>query len=142
LAAPFHASVRIRFEHADPEGIMFFGNIYGIAHEVYEQFVEHLGFTYKDWFLNKTWGVPLRKSECLYSAPLLPGQTYDVKVTVPQISDSSFGTHYIFALNGKTHAEVTLAHVFVDRNARSKTAIPSEIRGRLETYQREHGLTK
>jgi YbgC/YbaW family acyl-CoA thioester hydrolase len=142
MSGAFTKPVTIRFEHTDAEGIMFFGNIYRIVHDVYEDFAKHLGFEYKEWFQNAKWGAPLRKSECEYFAPLRPGHTYDVEVSIPTIGESSFTSRYVVTSNGKQHAVVNLVHAFVDRAARTKTAIPSEIRGRLQAYQSESGLPK
>lgn len=142
MGQSFTKPVTIRFEHTDAEGIMFFGNIYGLIHEAYEEFVRHLGFEYRDWFQDKSWGIPIRKSECEYSAPLLPGKTYDIAVSIPQMSDSTFTTKYTVSLGGKVHCEAQLVHTFVDRLTRAKTSIPAHVRGKFEAYQAQSGLTK
>ncbi|MES2855030.1 MAG: thioesterase family protein [Bdellovibrionota bacterium] len=137
----FSKTVKIRFEHTDAEGIMFFPNVYRLIHATYEDFANHIGYPYKDWFQNTDWGVPIRKSECEYYAPMRPGQSFDIEVRITDLSDSSFTSNYAITMNGKKHADAKLVHVFVDRKTKSKTPLPTEIRGRLETYQRECGNT-
>ncbi len=131
-----------KFHDADPAGIMFFGNVYAKAHGTYETFVEHLGFTWKEWFANETWAVPIRHSECEHLAPIFPGQSYDVECRLEKIGTSSFTMKYVFTSSKATHAEVTIVHAFVDLKKKAKCEMPSVVRERLEAYQLKCGSAK
>ena len=131
----FSKSVEIRFSECDPAGIMFFGNIYHLAHDFYEDFVRHLGFEWRDWFENKDWMVPLRHSSAEHLLPIRPGSSYQMQVMIERIGESSFTGRYWLTSTLGTHAEVVLVHTFVSAKSKEKTSIPPDVRRRLEAYQ-------
>lgn len=164
---PFQASFRARFRHADPAGILFFANVFEIAHDIYEDFVAHLGWTWEQWFQNPDWAVPIRHASCDFKRPMTASHSYHVSVFAERIGESSFTLKYIFTEplhrnddNNRVHpdnpdntyndgdgganvcCEVSIVHAFYDKKRRSKTAIPSEIRDRLQSCQRESLATK
>lgn len=126
---------RIRFHDGDPAGVSFFGRVYFYAHDAYEHFIEHLGFTYKEWFENPHWAIPLRHSEAEYLRPLRPGETYDIQITVEHIGTTSFKLYYRFMKDTDTYCIVRLTHTFFDYKTRRKAELPANIRGALQTYQ-------
>jgi acyl-CoA thioesterase FadM len=138
----FKKALTPKFHDADPAGIMFFGNVYAKAHGIYEEFVGHLGFTWREWFDNGTWAVPIRHSECEHLAPIFPGMEYQVSCVLDKIGTSSFTMKYIFASAKATHAEVTIVHAFVDPVKKVKCEMPSIVRERLEAYKLKSGASK
>ncbi len=134
---PFTSMLNVRFEDSDMGGISFFANVYRFAHRAFEDFVIHLGYGYPEWFQNPEWGLPLRHSEANYFMPLFAGEKYQIKVLLEKIGESSFTARYEISKDAKVHCEVRLVHTFFNKKARAKMAIPSAIRTRLETYQRE-----
>jgi acyl-CoA thioesterase FadM len=159
--APFSFSARIRFHEADPAGIMFFANSYKIAHDTYEEFVQALGFPWPEWFENPVWAIPIRASSCEHLRPLLPSGHYDIEVWIEGIGNSSFTAKYAFRqkpelLLDSVHlssepsepissepqcselfCEVSLTHTFMNKETRTKMAIPSSVLSRLEAYHRQ-----
>ncbi len=128
----------MHFRQADPAGILFFAEIFKLAHDTYEAFLGHLGFTYQEWFANPEWAVPIRKSEANYQRPMLPPHSYDAEVSVSEIGETSFSIRYVFlGAGGETYATVDLVHTFINKERRQKMAIPSRVRHALETYQRQ-----
>lgn len=138
----FKHSLTPQFHDADPAGIMFFGNVYAKAHGTYEMFIEHLGFSWKEWFANETWAVPIRHSSCEHLAPIFPGQTYEVECHLEKIGSSSFTMKYAFKSSKAIHAEVTIVHAFIDLKKKAKCEMPSVVRERLEAYQSKSGAAK
>ena len=133
---PFSTVIPLRFRLGDPAGISFFANVYPLSHDTFEEFVQALGFEWKLWFANKEWGVPLRHTECDYHRPMIPGNDVEITVLVDKIGETSLAMKYIFRSLGHVCAEVKMVHTFVDQSMK-KRSIPSEIRDRFETYQRE-----
>lgn len=133
----FSFAATIHFRDADPAGILFFGNVYALAHDAYEKFVSHLGFEYRTWFENDTWAVPIRHSSCDYQRPLPAGCEVEIQVKIEDIGSSSFTALYAFKSAGQICCEVKLVHAFMDKKSRAKTEIPSAVRGRLESYRSE-----
>ncbi len=130
----YKTSVQIRFHEGDPAGITFFANAYALAHAAYETFVTSIGFSWAEWFENESWAVPIRHSECEHLAPMRPGRSYDVHITVEKLGESSVSLKYSFQDGAKSHAEVTLVHTFIDLKKLAKIRVPDLVRERLKPY--------
>ncbi len=135
----FETSKTIHFREADPAGIMFFANIYDFAHDAFEEFITHLGFEWKYWFANSEFIVPLRSSHAEYSAPLKAGKTYQIKLSIKHLGDSSFTAFYEFKDQDKIHATVELAHTFVNPAVMKKMSLPENIRQAFTPYCTQGG---
>ena len=135
--SPFSTIIPLRFRLGDPAGISFFANVYPLSHDAFEDFVQYLGFEWKLWFENKDWGVPLRHTSCEYRRPMVPGNDCEITVLVEKIGETSLAMKYVFRSLSTVCAEVLMVHTFMDIKSMSKRPIPSEIRDRFETYQRE-----
>jgi acyl-CoA thioesterase FadM len=134
LIKQFKQQIPIRFRQADPAGILFFGNVPGIAHDCFEDFLQEAGFSYKDWFESDQFIVPIRHLECNFHAAFLPGKTHWIQATVAQIKDTSFQMKYVFSTELGVCAEVTMVHAFLDKKSKKKISVPEIVRSRLEKY--------
>lgn len=135
----FRTSKRLTFRESDPIGIMFFGNIYGFAHDAFEEFIVAAGYKYEEWFKEKEYLIPIRHSEADFFAPFIPGQSYDVLVTVASFGETSFKMKYVFsqkdnAQNEKIHAVVTMVHSVVAAKTMQKAPLPELMKTRLQPY--------
>ena len=130
-------TVPIRFHHGDPAGISFFANVYPMAHDTFEDFLQQLGFEWSLWFANEEWAVPLRHTSCDYFQPLFPGKQSTITVLVEHLGESSLKMKYLIKNGDTMAAEVTLVHTFMNIRTRKKMTMPSFVRDRLEAYQRE-----
>lgn len=137
MRARFIKTFQLRFRHADPAGILFFGNVYKIAHDTYEDFIQDLGFEWSEWFDNSDWAVPVRHSSAEHLLPLVPSKTYNVEVWVERLGKSSVTIKYAFVDDEHVYCEVRLVHTFYSKTLRTKMSIPSEVYERLETYRQE-----
>ena len=136
---PFRSNFKVHFREADPGGIMFFAHVYQLAHDTFEEFVEHLGYAHDEWFSNPRWGTPIRHSEAQHLRPFLAGQRYRIAVHVERVGKSSFTLRYQFTGKGaakdELHADLTLVHTFVSLSTHRPSSIPEKIRLRLEAYR-------
>lgn len=134
----FHTKKTLTFKEADPAGIMFFGNIFGFAHDAFEEFIVSAGYTYQEWFGQRDVIIPIRHTDSNYLAPLKPGETYKIDVTVARIGETSFQMKYVFTQNERSHAVVTMVHSVVDKKTMQKAALPSLLKARLEPFLETH----
>ncbi len=134
MAKVFKTTLKVSFRAADPAGIMFFGNIYGLAHDAFEDFIVNTGFHWKEWFNTPEYIIPIRHSEADYEAPFLPGQNYDVSVSVKALGNTSFSIKYVFTAGEKLHARVEMVHVVLDAKTKKPIPLPGLIRERLSPY--------
>jgi acyl-CoA thioester hydrolase/1,4-dihydroxy-2-naphthoyl-CoA hydrolase len=130
----FITSVKIHFRDADPAGIMFFGNIFALAHDAFEEFIVASGLEWKKWFIKSEHFVPVRHAECEYLAPFIPGESYQIQVFVNSITTSTFKMEYVFSSEKGPHAVVKTAHTFADPEKKTKKEIPTEVRAILQSY--------
>lgn len=137
----FVTEVKIRFRDADPAGIMFFGNILGLSHDLFEEFLEHNGIPWKEWFKSTDWACPIRHSEVDYLSPFFPGTTVSVTVTVARLGQSSFTMSYVYQnlQSHKVHAKAKITHSFakIHGNKLEKEPIPTKYRLLLERFLKE-----
>ncbi|XGC81349.1 acyl-CoA thioesterase [Bdellovibrio bacteriovorus] len=130
----FHTTKTITFRDSDPAGIMFFGNIFAFSHDAFEEFIVAAGYTYKEWFGQRDYLIPIRHTEADFLAPFFPGESYDVAATVASIGETSFKMKYVFSKKAKPHAIVSMVHAVVDGKTMQKTALPPTMKTRLEKY--------
>jgi acyl-CoA thioesterase FadM len=131
----FSKKIRIRFRDADPAGILFFGKLPEISHDVFEDLLEHLGIPFAEWFLQKNYLIPVRRLEVDYLRPFLPGKTYTATAFVSHVGSSSFTVTVKFTNEGgETHAQVNLVQVFVESSTQQKTAIPTQFLSKLNEH--------
>ena len=126
--------IQIRFHEADPAGILYFANVFTLAHSSFEEFVEHSGITWERWFKKYTHFVPIRHAECDYKIPFRPGEKYEIECVVSKISESSFQMTYTFKKDSHCHAIVKMVHTFIDKTTLTKTSIPDDVRKILKEY--------
>ena len=119
---------------SDPGGILFFGQVFPLAHEAFERFVlEKLGCSWSQWFQNEQWIVPIRHAAANYLKPLKSGETCSIEIDIKQITRSSFSMGYQF-FQPQLCCEATTVHVFCDRSSEAKIPIPEEILSALQKF--------
>lgn len=128
----YERTVFTPFQLGDPAGIVFFGHLFSLAHEVYEQFIqEKLSITWSDWFNNEEWIVPIKQTQASYFVPLFAGLWYQVRLELKQMTTSSLTLVYRFYKEEVEHCQIEILHVFCDRRTKKKLSIPQEIRNKL-----------
>ncbi len=127
--------IQIRFREGDPARILYFANLFSLAHDTFEDFIQEVGFTWKEWFteLNPCM-VPIRHTECDYLAPFMPGQKYEIEVLVAQFRDTSLQMKYVFRQGDRVHAVVKMVHAFLDPQTKQKVAIPEKVKMKFSPY--------
>ena len=70
----------IYFDEADSAGVLFFGNIYRISHQALEEFIQHIGIKWEDWFDDKLIGAPIVHADTQFKLPIKAGDTYAIHI--------------------------------------------------------------
>lgn len=124
---PFEQNITVHFRQTDMAGIAYFNEVFNIFHDTYEAWVA-LNFESKSyWFQNPEWAVPLKNVQCDYKAPLLPFENYNVRITLAEISNSSFRLKTEILNESLVCAEITTTHVFMDKKSLRSKPIPEPI---------------
>ncbi len=133
--AAFEHKLRVRFQHTDPAGIVFFANILVYCHEAYEEFLRSNGMPLEQTILSRTQTLPLGHAEATFKRPFRAGQLVAVKLSVGRIGDRSFRLEYdLYGEGGEHLATAATVHVSVDPATGRSTAIAPQLRELLERH--------
>ena len=137
MTSHFKKKIQLRFREADPAGILYFGNVFSLAHDCFEDFIQAAGFTWSEWFETKEFLIPIRHAECNFLKPFLPGRRYQITVSVSKLGNSSFQMKYLFSQDQVVHADVRMTHVFLTAKGHGKISVPPHVVERLKVYFNE-----
>jgi len=134
----FSREITIRLFDTDASGLIFFAAQFRIAHEVYEEFVAHLGFPLAAVLHEGELLLPIVHAEADYAAPLAVGDRVTVRLAVARIGEHSFALRYrLAAAGGKEAGRVELVHAVIDAASRTPVRVPEKLRAALEPYRAE-----
>jgi acyl-CoA thioesterase FadM len=130
----YHTSCFIPFHLADPAGIVFFGHVFSLAHQAYEQFIsDQLGYTWTEWFQNPEWIVPIKQADAHYLHPLVAGQSCHMELHVTALSSTSF-TLTSSLSQQQVCCTVKTLHVFCRKATKHKMPIPPPISLKIHSF--------
>ena len=123
---------KVTFDLADPAGILYFANVYHLAHKNIEYYLDEQHGLWQEWFNNKSQGAPIVHSECDYSKPMIVGKNYNIESKPTKKSNSSvtFTTEFLDT-EGDLCAKVQTVHVFVSTPDMKKINVPENIASKL-----------
>lgn len=124
----FMRQITPRFHQLDPAGIVFFGGVFTLCSDVWEEFIADAGFTWNEWFASPEAASPVRQATAEYERPLRGGEAYEVQVTIGHIGTSSMEARFAIERQGIIHCRVRLVHVFVDTKKGAKIPVPARVR--------------
>ncbi|MGE5433113.1 MAG: acyl-CoA thioesterase [Syntrophomonadaceae bacterium] len=129
----FRTEVKINFFDCDPAGIMFYGNIFKVAHAAYEELLQN-GKLERDYFRDTEYALPLVHSEADFLLPILPGEKVAVQLSVSLLKESSFElSSEVLNTKGEVCARVKTVHVSVSRLNWQKTPLPQDLKDCLRS---------
>ena len=133
--AAFEYRLRVRFQHTDPAGIVFFANILVYCHEAYEEFLRASGMPLEEFIGKREHSLPLGHAEATFKRPFRVGQLVTVRLKVGRIGDRSFRLEYdLFGQGGEHLATAATVHICVESGSGQSSPIPPQLRALLEKY--------
>jgi 1,4-dihydroxy-2-naphthoyl-CoA hydrolase len=127
--------LRVRFQHTDPAGIVFFANILVYCHEAYEELLREGGMPLEDFLGKHAEVLPLGHAEATFKRPFRVGQLIRIRVSVGRLGERSFRLEYdLFDESGEHLATAATVHVSVDPATGRSTAISSRLRELLAKH--------
>ena len=113
--------------------ILYFANVYHLAHKNIEHWLEDEYKLWQTWFNNPEYGAPIKHSQCEYFKPMIAGQDYELKSKIKKVGTTSLIIQTDFTdKSDALCASVETVHVFIDKKSMNKIEIPSEIKSFLE----------
>ncbi len=131
----FEHRLRVRFQHTDPAGIVFFANILVYCHEAFEEFMRAGGIPLESLIGKREQVLPIGHAEATFKRPFRAGQLVKVNVSVGRLGDRSFRLVYdLFGENDEHLATAATVHVSVDPATGRSTGIAPQLRALLEKH--------
>jgi acyl-CoA thioesterase FadM len=124
--------VFIRFEDADPAGVIFYPRAIALAHAVIEELIRCSPLGWNAWFVSPTHAAPIRRAEAEFFHPLRAGEKVTARAMVDTLGETSviFVVRFLTADN-VVAAQVRTVHVLVDRFTGHPVPLTPEIRAAL-----------
>lgn len=131
-ATSYQCSLFIPFHLSDAAGILFFGHVFTLSHQAFEQFViHHLNCDWDSWFRHPDWAVPIKHAEAHYHFPVQAGQECRFELSIEAIGTTSF-TLITSAYQQNHCCTVKTVHVFCNPQTKQKIPIPPHFLNRLK----------
>ena len=123
---------KVRLQHTDAAGVVFFARYFELAHEAYEHMLDALGHAFPADLGGETILYPIVHAESDYRAMLRLGDDLRIEVTVAEVKSRSFTLTYRFVNPaGDDAAALTTVHVAVDKGTGRSTRLPEDLAAAL-----------
>ena len=130
-----HYETKIKLHDTDAVGIIFFSNLFKIAHDAWEFVLDRIGFPIKDILDKLDFKLVIIHAEADFLYPLKVNDDIIVKIKVEKIAKTSFKLYYnIMDISHKTVAEVKTVHVCIDKKNSRKKPLSNEFITALKAY--------
>jgi acyl-CoA thioesterase FadM len=119
----------IRFEDADPAGVVFYPRALALAHHAVEELIRGSLVGWEAWFASATHAAPLCHAEADFFLPMRAGQALTLRVAVEKTGTTSvaFGVNFLDQA-GRLTARIRTLHVLVDKATGHPAPLTPEMR--------------
>lgn len=126
----------IKFSHTDAAGLIYFGKLYELGHEVLENYLNQTEYSVAKMLKEREYITPIAHSEADYLAPMRLGDKVTIEIGIEHIGTSSFTTYYLFfsasTSNGETKkqllAQAKTVNVCVSKKTGKKMELPYDFK--------------
>ena len=131
---------RVRFQHCDPAGIVFYPQFYVLLHEVQEDFLAHIGFP-EHGLIASGMGLPIVDMKTEFLGMCRHGDALTLCLTLTRIGGASLGMHYeihafppvpVDSTALKLRADSVVVYSTVPQG--KPVRIPDDLRAALQPY--------
>lgn len=124
-------SIMVRFEDADPAGIVFYPRAIAMAHAVIEAMIARSPLGWAGWFDSPTHAPPVRNVDAEFLRPMRAGETYRALASVERIGSTSVTFAVEFGDDDGAAARVRSVHVVIDKDTGQPVSLPPAMREAL-----------
>lgn len=131
----FERSVRIRFSHCDPAGIVFFPQYLVLLNQLFEDWVtEGLGVPYAELIGTRRTGTPTVSLQCEFTAISRMGDDVLMGLSVERIGRSSLTLQLGCRCGDEQRMNARQVLVFTNLDTHGAIDIPADLRAALELF--------
>ena len=130
----FSRDTRIRFEHCDPAGLIFYPRFFALVNEMVEDWFASLGWSFKAMHIEWRKGIPTVRLESEFVAPVRIGDTLRQSLGVDALGRSSCTLKHLAAIDGRAVARFDQTIVFTDLASMRAEPWPAELRAAMARF--------
>jgi len=120
-------NTKIRLFHTDAANLIFFSNLFNLAHECYEEFLEESGFSIKKILNDNIFLIPIVHAEADYLKPLRVGDKIEIRMSLNSLGKSSFTLDFVlYDKSGEKTAAVKTVNVVIETKSKRSLEIPEK----------------
>ena len=135
MAEVFRRDKRVRFQHCDPAGIVFYPQYFVMIHEMMEDwFTEALGTNYAALVLEQGRGLPAVKVECEFLAPNPLGDVITFDLSVAKLGASSITLRVEGKARGDACLRATVVIVHSSLHPLKALPLPDPLRAAIQRF--------
>jgi acyl-CoA thioesterase FadM len=129
----FEKAGEVKLADTDAAGLLFFANLFKLAHDAYESFMTSTGLGLNQIIQNMDYLLPIVHAEADYKSPLRLGNRFRIFLKSAVQNHSFVLTACFRDLSGEIAAEVRTVHVAVSKVTGKKIPLSEQLRkGLLE----------
>ena len=131
----FESEKRVRFQHCDPAGIVFYPQYFVLFHELIEDWFNcGLEVNYADLITFQRLGVPTVRLECDFVASSTIGDTLQLRLAVRRVGTTSIALSLMAFSGDELRVRIEQVIVLFSLDRRAPVAIPEELRRRIGKF--------
>lgn len=128
----FASEKRVRFQHCDPAGIVFYPQYFVLFHELIEDWFDcGLEVNYADLIAVQRLGVPTVRLECEFIAPSTIGDTLQLRLVVRRVGTTSIALSLMAFSGDELRVRIEQVIVLFSLEHRAPVKISEDLRRRI-----------
>ena len=123
---------RVRFHQADPAGVLFFGRVFELVSDAFEELIRSAGIAFDAVDSLRGFTTPIVHAEADYREPLRVGDDVMVRLQLSRIGKSSLAYRFdIRGPAGESRVTGQIVHVYVATEGFATRPLPADLRAAL-----------
>ncbi len=125
-------NVTVRFEDADPAGLVFYPRAVAMAHALIEELIARSPLGWAGWFASPSYAAPVRKVDAEFLRPMRAGETFRARAEVERIGSTSVTFVVELGNADAPAARIRSVHVLIDKVTGRPVPVPGAVREALK----------
>ena len=131
----FTLDIPVRFQHADPAGIVFYPRYFEMINQVVEDwFAQGLGLDFHKLHVLQGHGVPTLHVEADFTRPSRLGEVLSFALTVASVGERTFTLHLAASCGDEERLRATVVLAYVALGEPRARPVPDDLRAAMERY--------
>jgi len=136
-AGAFTRSVRVRFSHCDPAGIVYFPCYFDMFNGLIEDWYgQELHYDYAELLIGSRHGFPFVHIECDFKVPSRMGDLIDLTLLIDRIGRTSLGLAIVCHVDGIERLRARMVTAMMALDTGKPVPLPQALRETIEAYAR------